>query len=313
MKAAALIGVLVMAHGGDPAWNKVVEEAVAPLRAKHPTALAYGMADSDALQHAVFDLERQGVRKIAVVRLFLSGESFLARTEKILGLKPGAGYKAELAVGDMKNIVMVHHSSAGSHAHHGAMADYPHVGKGTHGGGAHAHHMDPDLMPIWKVMTASTFTVSRQGLLEAGLGPDIMAKRAKALSKAPAAESVLLVAHGVGDDKADQRWRAAMLPAVAAVKKAAPFRKVAAVTLRDDWPEAHAKAVAEIKAFVAGAKRDGGTALVVPYRLYGFGPQAAVFADLDIKTDDKGLLPDPAVAAWLVAESDRLIKEAGWR
>lgn len=310
MKAAALIGVLVMAHGGDPAWNKVVEEAVAPLRAKHPTALAYGMADSDALQHAVYDLELQGVRKIAVVRLFLSGDSFLTRTEKILGVAPGAPYKAEMAVGDMKSVMVVHHSTAGSHAHHGG--DYPHVAKGVHGGGAHAHHMDPDKMPLWKVMTRSTFTVSRQGLLEAGLGPDIMAKRAKALSKAPPAESVLLVAHGVGDDKADARWRAAMLPAVDAVKKAAPFRKVAAVTLRDDWPEAHAKAVAEIKAFVAEAKRDGGRALVVPYRLYGFGPQSSSLEGLDIVTDDKGLLPDPSVASWLVAESDRLIKEAGW-
>ena len=313
MKAAALIGVLVMAHGGDPAWNKVVEEAVAPLRAKRPTALAYGMADAESLQHAVYDLERQGVRKIAVVRLFLSGDSFLLRTEKILGVVPGAGPKADLAVSvDHDSVSEVVHSSVGSHEHHGAMAGYPHVGRGTHGGGSHAHHMDPDLMPLWKVTTVSTFTVSRQGLLEAGLGPDIMAKRAKALSKVPATESVLLVAHGVGDDKADQRWRAAMLPAVAAVKKAAPFRKVAAVTLRDDWPEAHAKAVAEIKAFVAEAKRDGGRALVVPYRLYGFGPQSSSLDGLDIVTDDKGLLPDPSVASWLVAESDRLIKEAHW-
>jgi type III secretion system FlhB-like substrate exporter len=257
-------------------------------------------------------LERQGVSRIAVVRLFLSGDSFLLRTEKILGVVPGAGPKAELAVGDPKDALEVHHSSAGSHAHHGAMAGYPHVARGTHGGGAHAHHMDPDLMPLWRVTAKSTFTVSRQGLLEAGLGPAIMAKRAKALSKDPKSESVLLVAHGVGDDKADQRWRAAMKPAVEAVKKAAAFRKVHAVTLRDDWPEAHAKAVAEIRAFVAEAKKGGGKALVVPYRLYGFGPQSSSLDGLDIVTDDKGLLPDPSVGAWLLAESDRLIKEAGW-
>lgn len=290
MKAAALVGVLVMAHGGDPAWNKVVEDAVAPLRAAHPTALAYGMADADSLQEAVFDLEKRGVRKIAVVRLFLSGESFLLRTEKILGVVPGAGFKAEMAVSH-------------EHLHHGPSVKVP---------GGHAHHMDPDLMPLWKVTTISTFTVSHSGLLESGLGPDIMAKRAKALSKSPARESVLLVAHGVGDDKADERWRAAMSPAVEAVEKSAKFRLVKGVTLRDDWPEAHKKAVAEIKAFVAEAKKDGGTALVVPYRLYGFGPQAAAFDGLDIVTDDKGLLPDPSIGGWLVKESDRLIKEAGW-
>lgn len=291
MKAAALVGVLVMAHGGDPAWNKVVENAVAPLRAAHPTALAYGMADADSLQEAVFDLEKRGVRKIAVVRLFLSGDSFLLRTEKILGVVPGAGPKAEMAVSH-------------EHMHHGPAVKVP--------GGAHAHHMDPDLMPLWKVTTISTFTVSHSGLLESGLGPAIMAKRAKALSKSPAKESVLLVAHGVGDDAADARWRAAMAPAVAAVEKAAKFRRVHGVTLRDDWPEAHKKAVAEIHAFVAEAKKDGGAALVVPYRLYGFGPQASALDGLDIVTDDKGLLPDPSVGAWLVKESDRLIKEAGW-
>lgn len=312
MKAAALVGVLVMAHGGDPAWNAVVEEAVAPLRALRPTALAYGMADAESLQHAVYDLERQGVRKIAVVRLFLSGDSFLTRTEKILGVAPGAGPKADLAVSDHDAVSEIVVSSAGAHTHHGAMVGYPHVARGTHGGGAHAHHMDPDLMPLWRVTTASKFTVSRRGLLESGLGPAIMARRAKALSKAPAKESVLLVAHGVGDDAADARWRAAMVPAAAAVKKAAPFRAVKAVTLRDDWPQAHAKAVGEIKSFVAEAKAGGGAALVVPYRLYGFGPQASSLEGLDIVTDDKGLLPDPSVASWLVAESDRLIKEAGW-
>lgn len=292
MKTAALVGVLVMAHGGDPAWNKVVEEAVEPLRAAYPTALAYGMADAQSLQDAVFDLEKRGVTRIAVVRLFLSGESFLERTEKILGIKPGAGPKPTIAHPD--------------HAHH---AEPPK--DGVHGGG-HAHHMDPDLMPLWKVVTKSTFAVSRQGLLEAGLGPVIMAKRAKALSRDAKRESVLLVAHGVGDEKADARWRAAMAPAVEAVRATAPFRAVAGVTLRDDWPEAHAKAVAEIRAFVAAAKKDGGDALVVPYRLYGFGPQAGSLEGLDIRTDDKGLLPDPAVGVWLKDEADRLVKKAGW-
>lgn len=297
MKAAALVGVLVMAHGGDPAWNKVVEDAVKPLRAAHPTALAYGMADAQTLQDAVFDLEKRGVRKIAVVRLFLSGDSFLLRTEKILGVVPGAPANAELAVDP-------------AHVHDTVALDP--VKEGVHGGGAHAHHMDPDLMPLWKVTTVSTFTVSHNGLLDSGLGPGIMAKRARALSKKPAKESVLLVAHGVGDDKFDAMWRAAMEPAAAAVRKAAPFRAVKAVTLRDDWPEAHAKAVAEIKAFVAEAKKDGGAALVVPYRLYGFGPQASAIEGLDARTDDKGLLPDPSVGVWLASEADRLIREAGW-
>lgn len=288
MKAAALVGVLVMAHGGDPAWNKVVEEAVVPLAAARPTALAYGMADAAALQKGVLELEAKGVRRIAVVRLFLSGDSFLLRTEKILGLVPGAGVRPQ------------EWDAAMDHSRH-------------HGGHAMTAHMDPDKMPLWKVVTVSTFAVSREGLLEAGLGPPIMAKRALALSKEPAEESVLLVAHGVGDDKDDARWRRAMAPAVAAVRKAAPFRRVQGVTLRDDWPEAHARSVAEIKAFVGAAHRGGGRALVVPYRLFGFGPQAGSLSGLDIVTDDKGLLPDPSVGAWLKDEAERVVKKAGWK
>ena len=288
MKAAALIGVLVMAHGGDPAWNSVVEEAVAPLSASRPTALAYGMADAASLQKAVLELEAKGVRKIAVVRLFLSGDSFLLRTEKILGLAPGADQRP------------ADWDAAMDHSHH-------------HGGGAMMAHMDPDKMPLWKVVSVSSFAVSRQGLLEAGLGPPIMVKRALALSKDPAQESVLLIAHGVGDDKADARWRKAMAPAVAEVRKAAGFRRVQGLTLRDDWPEAHARSVAEIKAFVGAAHRGGGRALVVPYRLYGFGPQADSISGLDIVTDDKGLLPDPSVGVWLKAEAERVIKKAGWK
>ncbi|MBI5597560.1 MAG: hypothetical protein HY928_15830 [Elusimicrobia bacterium] len=281
------VGVLVMAHGGDPAWNAVVEQALEPLKAVRPTALAYGMADAATLQKAVAELEGKGVRRTAVVRLFLSGDSFLVRTEKILGLASGAGERPR------------DWDSPADHSHH-------------HEAHAAMAHMDPDKMPLWKVVTVSTFALSREGLLEAGLGPPIMAKRALALSKEPAKESVLLVAHGVGDDKDDARWREAMAPAVAAVRKAAGFRRVQGVTLRDDWPEAHARSVAEIKAFVADAGRDGGRALVVPYRLFGFGPQAGALAGLDIVSDDKGLLPDPLVGEWLKAGAERVVKSAGW-
>ncbi len=289
MKTAAMVGVLLMAHGGDAVWNRVVEAAAAPLRSKYPTAVAYGMAQADTLQKAVTELEKKGVRRVVVVRLFLDSRSFLMRTQRILGLVQGAAPRPK--VWDL---------SADPHMMH-------------HGGGAGgAMHMDPDAMPIWRVESESTFVLDMKGLLESGLGPPIMAKRVKALSKDPRRESVLLLAHGVGDEEADQRWRIAMLPAVEAVKNLGQFRSVAALTLRDDWPDAHARAVAEIKAFVRGAKADRGRALVVPYRLYGFGPQAESLAGLDVVTDEKGLLPDPAVGKWLVSEADRLINEAAW-
>ena len=73
-------GILVMAHGGDPAWNLDVEATVAPLREKYPVEIAYGMARTSTLREAVQRLESRGVERIAVVRMFVSGESFLEPT-----------------------------------------------------------------------------------------------------------------------------------------------------------------------------------------------------------------------------------------
>lgn len=80
-------GLLIMAHGGSSEWNASVREAVAPISSTLPTAIAFGMADPSTLQRAVDQLEDDGVRRIAVVRLFVSGESFLHRTEYLFGLR----------------------------------------------------------------------------------------------------------------------------------------------------------------------------------------------------------------------------------
>jgi hypothetical protein len=65
-------------------------DAVAPINARMPTALSLGMADPMTMQAALDSLEDQGAREIAVVRLFLSGDSFLHPTEFMLGLRPDA-------------------------------------------------------------------------------------------------------------------------------------------------------------------------------------------------------------------------------
>lgn len=80
------MGVLVMAHGGSDDWNHTVLGAVAPLAAELPTAVAFGMADPGTLAPALDSLASLGVDRVAVVRLFVSGQSFLARTREALGM-----------------------------------------------------------------------------------------------------------------------------------------------------------------------------------------------------------------------------------
>jgi len=87
-EAAPRPGILVMAHGGGEEWNGRVEDAVRPLRDRIPVSLALGMANPETMQAALDALADEGVNTVAVVRLFVSGASFLHPTEFLLGLRP---------------------------------------------------------------------------------------------------------------------------------------------------------------------------------------------------------------------------------
>ena len=88
LSASNTTGLLVMAHGGGDDWDQAVERAVTPLRNERPTALALGMADPVTMTAALDSLRGRGVERVAVVRLFVSGSSFLAQTRYFLGLGP---------------------------------------------------------------------------------------------------------------------------------------------------------------------------------------------------------------------------------
>ncbi len=83
------VGLLVMAHGGGSGWNADVARAIEPLRARLPTALALGMADPTTLAAGLDSLAARGVSRVALVRVFVSGESFLQRTVQLLRLGVG--------------------------------------------------------------------------------------------------------------------------------------------------------------------------------------------------------------------------------
>lgn len=270
LAAEADVGVLVMAHGGGAKWNGEVSTMLAPLQKDFPLEIAFGMADAASLQEAVSRLEARGVRRIAVVRLFISGESWFERTEQILGLRAGAPARP---------------------------APSAHPGHDPHAG----HNMD-----LWRIDTTSTFALTTQGLAEAPEMGAVLVERARALSQDPARESVLILGHGPEDDAENERWLARIDARAAAVRGALPFRRVQVETLREDWPEKRADAEARIRAFVAEAGRDGGRAIVIPYRVAGFGPYASVLKDLTYVSDGKGLIPSVGVEQWVRRQVEAL-------
>lgn len=284
--AANGYGVLVMAHGGSPAWNQGILDAVQPLKERYPVEVAFGMADACSLQESVRKLEAQGVRSIGVVRLFVSGESWYERTQQILGLKEGAPPPAEGECG-------------GGH-HGGGHGDKAHGGHGSAHGGA--HHS----MAFFRIDTRSSFALSREGLSEAPeMGP-ILAERARGLSREPEREDVLILAHGPGDDAENQRWIAAIDARAEEVRSSLPFHKVEVLTLREDWPEKRKDAEQRVVDFVTRARNEGRKAIVIPFRLYGFGPYAEVLAGREYVADQRGLLPHVNVTRWIARQADAL-------
>jgi sirohydrochlorin cobaltochelatase len=268
-------GVLVMAHGGGEQWNKDVIAAVAPLKAEYNVEVAFGMADAASLQKSVQQLEGRGARHIGVVRLFISGESFKERTEQILGMIPGAPAKP-------------------------AVAD-EHAGHANHGQGHGGHSME-----FWRVDTRASFVISEQGLVEAPEMGEVLATRAKTLSKSPAQEDVLILAHGPGDDAENERWLKHLDARADVVRKASAFHAVRVETLREDWPEKRVDAEKRIRAFVEQASHAGRRVLVIPFRVQGFGPYAKVLEGLPYVSDGQGLIPHPSVTEWIEHQIETL-------
>jgi len=265
-KASDEFGVLVMAHGGAPMWNEGVMSSVNSLRDQYPVEVAFGMADAVSLQEAVARLEARGVREIGVVRLFISGESWYERTQQILGIMPGAPARP-------------------------APMDHGHgAGHGGHGG----HSME-----FWKLQTEASFALSKQGLAESSAMDGVLVDRVRALSRNPEKEDVLILAHGPGDDSENERWIARIRSRANSVADNFPFRRVHVETLREDWPEKRVAAELRIRAFVERAQAEGGTAIVIPFRVHGFGPYSEVLEGLDFTSDGRGLVPHGNVTQWM--------------
>jgi len=287
-------GLLVMAHGGDTGWYEDVDAAVAPLRSDRPTEVALGMAVTSTIRDAVQKLEARGVERVAVVRMFISGESFLEPTEYILGMR------SNLPPTDHN----LHAAAANPHASHGANghaehASGPHDAHAAAGHDGHAGHGGHRMEPPQRIAAKSEFLVSRAGVAESPLIDQILVDRVRSLSTDPASESVLILGHGPGDDAENERWLANMRRRAAGIAQLGRFREIRCETLREDWPDKRVAAESRIRQFVENGARDGGRVIVVPFRVAGFGPYKEVLDGLTYVADGRGFCPHPNMTRWI--------------
>jgi len=281
-------GILVMAHGGDAAWNEDVEKTIAPLRERFTLEIAYGMASTTTLREAVQRLEARGAKQIAVVRMFISGESFLEQTEYILGLRS-----------EVPPPIVAPGPLPGDSAHGAA-----HVAQGD----GHSDHCMDKPEPIG---SKSAFVLSAEGVADSSLVDEILVDRAQALSKDPSRESILLLGHGPGDDGENQRWLAKMNRRAKRISDLGTFRAVQCETLREDWPDKRVAAEQRIRRFMEEHGREGGRVIVIPFRVAGFGPYREVLEGLSYISDGRGFCPHPNMTEWIERTANDCFRRLG--
>ena len=267
VSAAPKIGVLVMAHGGNAAWNETVLAAVGPLQEQLPVAVALGMAERASMQAAIAELEAASVQRAVVVRLFVSGASFRAQTDYLLDLSD----------------------------------DAPRFFMG---------HEGPE--PPERLARSVDVTVSEAGLVDSPLVGRVLSERVAALSRDPERETVLILAHGMGQESDNDALVRAMESRAETVRAAAPYQRVVVETLREDWEGPRAQAESRIRALLQSAASAGGRVIVVPLRVSGFGDYADVLEGLEYEADGRGLLPHPLIGDWIRQRAAEAACLAGW-
>ena len=129
---------------------------------------------------------------------------------------------------------------------------------------------------------------------------EILKDRVLEISRNPENETVLLVAHGARNDKRDKRWKDILQKHVDYIKKNTqkPFKDMLGLTVREDWPKKHKKAVEEIRNLIKGASTNG-RALIISNRLYGSGRYDEFFEGLEYEMNRKGLALHANMTSWL--------------
>jgi sirohydrochlorin ferrochelatase len=282
-QSAPQVGVLLLAHGGQPQWNERVLDVATRVNDSRPTEVAFGMATRANIQAAIDRLTARGVTEIVAVPLFVSSHSsVITSTEFLLGLRKDA--PKDLAIFAKMN-----------HASHGAPAAQDHS---AHGG--HAPAVDPASPIKTTVPIRMTAALNRHPLVGA-----IVADRARSISVTPEKEAVILVAHGPVPEDDNRRWLDDMAVLAQQIKGSAAYASVDYLTVRDDaGPAMREAATKELREKVSSQIAQGRKVLIVPHLMSFGGIEQGVkkrLEGLDYTMTTQALMPDGRIVQWVLA------------
>jgi sirohydrochlorin ferrochelatase len=278
-------GILLLAHGGSGEWNSRVTELAAKVNGTRPTEVAFGMATRASLQSAIDKLVARGVTEIVAVPLFVSSwSSVITSTEYLLGLRAEA--PAALAIyAKMNHAPAASGAAAAGHDSHTVVTD----------------GMVPVKSPVPVRMTPA--------LNDHPIVADILTSRARAISRDPAKEALIIVAHGPNEEEDNRRWLADMETLAARMKQTDTFASLEYLTLRDDAPKpVRDAATARLRDIVQREQAAGRRVLIVPLLISFGGIERGLRERLDGLTytmAEAALMPDDRLATWVAAVAER--------
>lgn len=267
-------GVLLLAHGGNKNWNEEVMKVASVVDKTAPVEVAFGMASKRTIQSAIDKLIARGAREIIAVPLFVSPHSsVITSTEYLLGLRSEA--PPEVAI----------------------------FARMDHGHGGHEEHKpDPSFNPTTPVKSPVPIKM-RDALGRHPLVADILLARTLEISREPAHEVVVVVAHGPVTDESNAKWLGDMSVLVERMRQSSKFKRIEYLTVRDDAPAPiRDKAAAELRAVVAKATDENARVLIVPLLLSYGGIEGGIkkrLEGLDYVIANRALLPDDRIVEWV--------------
>lgn len=258
------IGVILFAHGADFHWNENLRTAVQPLTDRYKIEYAFSMADPFTIERALRKLEQRGAQTAIVVSAYATSHSFRQEISYLTGL-------------DIENQQDSHDSNKGS---------------------GHGHHGQPDIPPARILTSLPVFWTG--GYEDNPLFARALFDRVLALSRDPAKETVILTAHGARDDQQNEKWLRELesIARYMSNNGGQKFKAFKTGTWREDWPEKREPWVKKIRAMVTEADKQEGTAIVIPARTTGTGPEKRFLNGLRFELGE-GFAPHPLFTQWV--------------
>lgn len=280
-------GILLLAHGGSAEWNAHVVGLARTIDRTKPVEVGFGMATRGNIQAAVDRLAARGVTEIVAVPLFVSSWSaVVTSTEYLLGLR--AERPPALALF--------------------AKMEHPDPVASPTGASPVGHDAQAASMGTTPVVSKVPITRMTPALNQHPLVAEILTMRGRSISRNPAGEAVVIVAHGPSSDADNNRWLQDMSVLARAMARAERFASVDYLTVRDDAPRAiRDTATAQLRALVSARAGEGRRVLIVPLLLAFGGIERGIATRLEglpYTMAGAALLPDDRLVTWVLEMAD---------